>query len=47
MTNQAPTTSKQQPFDDEALKNLAGYLDVLVQMDLLLKEQERKRDEDH
>lgn len=29
--------SKDQELDDEALKNLAGYFDVLIQMDLAQK----------
>lgn len=33
-------------FSDEALKNLAGFFDVLIQMDLEQKSNERKGDED-
>lgn len=32
---------KNQELDDEALKNLAGYFDVLIQMDLAQKNQQQ------
>jgi hypothetical protein len=43
MPDDSSETTRKQELDEDALRNLAGFLDVLVQMDLNRRQQEGKQ----